>query len=1335
MAKNDKNKPVITNDVDEFEQGYHTGNGSVTGTTEQTQPSADNVFEEEAGSFTGTNNDGNDFGFYIGDKLYNEGDIRKYLIQSMGPWRQGTRRKTLNQANEFVEDIMRQSRSSKITFDPNTGTFTGFSDPKYNSTGYNKFSLFGKVKGADSAKNIGYSTIGNALRMAAGLPQRNFGRTTSSQTLSYGEPVVKDYVSKYMPKTSTTDITEIDKTFDYSTIWGAGNDFDAYKANEANKGISVQVGKLRQLLNQKRVQLETPNTNWTTTDITKDQFLKNLNDMLLYLNQNQTSQLTLEGIKEKMNDYNLGDVYNNIFFESEPTAQATMVVNKAGGKIKRINKKVKKFDEGGENGNSTVKRKPDYDLAIKNFNEGNDNLFNPGGSNEGLDFHIENKPVKWDTNDYLNLSALAADLIAVGTSMGAHATGDVTPAGIALNVTSLASGLTGTGLSAAADFRDKSTPLWSDLTNLGLGVGLDVATLFVPGAKIGKTATKLSWLIKQAMRAVMGYSAAASGYDIYTLYNKINEEGFENLTGDDYVKLGRTLQTAWGLSRRRTNKNMATKSDPEFGDPHLVGTVNGKPVDFGPAFDFSLKSKDDLTNFIQQTVMQQAGLSPEQAKQFAAKAQKINWGNIWGSPEKVAKQVAGKVTRSHSSVAEVGVKGDKVNPYLAKESAITEYNGLVPKYDYAIETEKKSILNKLNSFYIKDSQGQTVRKPNLSDEEKEIFNDLTKRLERLNFLEKSNSKNFYFFDAKKEPVKTLDDSNIKDQITPTGKLSPIVPENEGIFNPLRPGQGNFKDGGSIVKAQNSTPGGLQYTNLTGVKAGNDWYTYVGIPNRKALMKAVQNGQIQLSDINSMQGWHAGIHSRASANDNDFTAKAYHEDGNNDIADYQTAYSNLPSDEKNFNDVGIANVKFTTAKNPQTGDNKASGWKSDNAYSDETDYRIPIGRKDSYTPEQLKEAVDDWKSIGVDMYLDPTDGYYKLRPIGEPSEADDVISDIKVEQQPTVQDTGAQNGLFNPFHTARWAQLWNTLSTINKYRPPVVAFKQPYEFYSGVYGDLASRQHMENNAAKLESVASTPVSSNSNLNLAAQLSSIVQGNEYRTKGFIADKQNIDQTSKQNEAYAHEATKNRTDIANFNTMHFEDFANKLAEFTNAKLYHRSTAINNFLQETKDLALRDWDQKKEKIYEDLLEQNTLNQNAALIQLAKQKNEYEKQAISITAMKEQATKDGNLELAKKLDADLVNIVNEISDINMHVNEVAAGFYPGRMSHSEALGTAQNTYGIYNTPWYNVTTGYFNNTENRRRQALDRGQVTSNKYGGVVKSKTRQDKERLCNIIEKSKK
>lgn len=362
--------------------------------------------------------------------------------------------------------------------------------------------------------------------------------------------------------------------------------------------------------------------------------------------------------------------------------------------------------------------------------------------------------------------------------------------------------------------------------------------------------------------------------------------------------------------------------------------------------------------------------------------------------------------------------------------------------------------------------------------------------------------------------------------------------------------------GGILKAQQGNI--LKYQNpskpLTGVTQGNNttWYNTVFNSYIGNLLQGLRDNTFTYQDINNMQKQHYGIYSKAG---NNFLNQAWVDPS---VGKYQQSYSTFGGGFGNK--IGITNAynkgRYKASDSAYTGDNPTQSFKIDNAYSGVTDDRRILGREGDFTPEQLVQLNKQVGQFNLETYLDPTTKYYMLRPLQnttlDTSGLDQEVADVN-KNIPSPTDVLKSNLSGSPAIVEKpapttpkqldWGNLLGTgrlIGTIATNNAIARGLKSslspllldPLQLRRQVVGDLATRNYMERLGAEANRLGARPITSDANLQLAQQLEYNNRANDYRTRGWLADKQAIDKTTAEAQKVADFNAEQRNTVANRN-----------------------------------------------------------------------------------------------------------------------------------------------------------------------------------------------------------
>lgn len=203
-------------------------------------------------------------------------------------------------------------------------------------------------------------------------------------------------------------------------------------------------------------------------------------------------------------------------------------------------------------------------------------------------------------------------------------------------------------------------------------------------------------------------------------------------------------------------------------------------------------------------------------------------------------------------------------------------------------------------------------------------------------------------------------------------------------------------------------------------------------------------------------------------------------------------------------------------------------------------------------DQAKNFNNQINKFGIEFYLDPNSGHYRLQRIPNTSNVQTTTNTTQsttntnpVTNQNTdtgagAYDTDQESKVKSPYldNLLAAGRLAGTLYTNNKVAKTVSEslhplLLDPLRIRRQVYGDLPTRTFYDNQAAESNRIGARPITSDANLQLARQLEYNDRALKLKTQGYLADKEAIDKTSllaqkanEQNQASAVEvANKNR------------------------------------------------------------------------------------------------------------------------------------------------------------------------------------------------------------------
>lgn len=349
----------------------------------------------------------------------------------------------------------------------------------------------------------------------------------------------------------------------------------------------------------------------------------------------------------------------------------------------------------------------------------------------------------------------------------------------------------------------------------------------------------------------------------------------------------------------------------------------------------------------------------------------------------------------------------------------------------------------------------------------------------------------------------------------------------------------YKMGGSIQFAKK----GREISGI-GHKSDTSWENTVGKSTWKRILEELEksNGEYYRT-INDFQTKHARI--REEARNGGWTSPSSSAYQSNSIGEYQNQYQlggwNATAIEPNYSryDFSVGNGP----NNRNSVDRKSTGWKADNLYAGITDDRRLLGRydankgdSDDYGNGILAQKNEQLKRWNLELFLDK-DGYYKMRKIGENSptqstgefgtaplrELDTNLPGFENESNPEKGQFGGksdtsvktdkeeikQNLLNSIPALAEFLRMkWSNNSNINlrdAAKKTVIPYHQdPFILHKAVYGNFIAKQQGAQSAADLyRATAAHPLTSNGELQTAAQLEAAIKGQSYIEAGNKAD----------------------------------------------------------------------------------------------------------------------------------------------------------------------------------------------------------------------------------------
>lgn len=201
-------------------------------------------------------------------------------------------------------------------------------------------------------------------------------------------------------------------------------------------------------------------------------------------------------------------------------------------------------------------------------------------------------------------------------------------------------------------------------------------------------------------------------------------------------------------------------------------------------------------------------------------------------------------------------------------------------------------------------------------------------------------------------------------------------------------------------------------------------------------------------------------------------------------------------------------------------------------------------------DQAKNFNNQINKFGIEFYLDPNSGHYRLQRI--PNTSNVTTPQTTINTNPTTSvtnqntDTGAgaydvdqESKVKSPYldNLLAAGRLAGTLYTNNKVAKTVSEslhplLLDPLRIRRQVYGDLPTRTFYDNQAAESNRIGARPITSDANLQLAQQLMYNDRALKLKTQGYLADKQAIDKTALAAQQANEQNQANAVDVANKN-----------------------------------------------------------------------------------------------------------------------------------------------------------------------------------------------------------
>lgn len=202
-------------------------------------------------------------------------------------------------------------------------------------------------------------------------------------------------------------------------------------------------------------------------------------------------------------------------------------------------------------------------------------------------------------------------------------------------------------------------------------------------------------------------------------------------------------------------------------------------------------------------------------------------------------------------------------------------------------------------------------------------------------------------------------------------------------------------------------------------------------------------------------------------------------------------------------------------------------------------------------DQAKNFNNQINKFGIEFYLDPNSGHYRLQRIPNTSNVQTTTNTTQsttntnpVTNQNTDTGAGAydvdqESKVKSPYldNLLAAGRLAGTLYTNNKVAKTVSdslhpLLLDPLRIRRQVTGDLPTRTFYDNQATESNRIGARPITSDANLQLAQQLMYNDRALKLKTQGYLADKQAIDKTALAAQQANEQNQASAVDVANKN-----------------------------------------------------------------------------------------------------------------------------------------------------------------------------------------------------------
>ena len=789
---------------------------------------------------------------------------------------------------------------------------------------------------------------------------------------------------------------------------------------------------------------------------------------------------------------------------------------------------------------------------------------------------------------------------------------------------------------------------WEALKTAGYGLGMDTLGL-IPGAgtasklgKIGKTATKY-------VPRILAYLGTLQGVQnmpyIVNSFKKLGTN--QKLTIDDYRNMAQGIGLITGIGAAGSRKIRNNKTTEQLGKQKVdFNKLRNKSIQVKQSDQVALRFKDKQGNaksFVFKGDDANAIKNAKNAEEIKAITSKY-------SKLRNYKLVNSKALRPH--LQWIRKNGNWQNPFHRVDNPIRKYD--VYENAGGMYTNQQGIRGWLMPY-----GGDKINKSNIlgvprKSKQVKADNDIIKQQVQNAVNERAANENLLkdFQAASDMRRQAKNSGNIQDyhdavtlQKEAWDKLQGARTEYNKLRNMVKNGsitfgsgrnkvQADWKDiltkykiaykqGGSIQKLANgnSINGNPAKQNSVGYANDYNWNTDVFSKNLDHILGSLKQYKDGYANwLNTMQDLHYNIYTNASKQDY-LNTNAYN---NATVGQYQDKYKAGYEDEWNvspegndpdglgYNTLGIKSAQDSGKFGIVSGKANSGDWlgngnmyKTDNSFGGITDARRLLGREGDFNDEQLKQYQQKFKEYGYDFYLDPNTKYYKLKPYTNPSKTT-VVDENNKPKQPnnfSLKDVINKMDVTDKWGIPRamYADITNRKVTDMLKKQPI--FYDPQEDHRYVQSDLDVEVNGQQAAAQLARTASHPITSDGNLQTAAQLDAVAKGNEAITQGRQQSNQRLREMAEK--AWEQEVVNhtNRHNTAMQNRQSIYNTANENKALEAAYLNQKFTVWDALAQEKEFKAKSDYEQMRARA--DQFAQQDIN-NAIKYELSNYADKY---------------------------------------------------------------------------------------------------------------------------------